>query len=206
MPSSRKQEISDETRRRLIDAGFELAAEGGSAAMSIQAVADRSQISRGSVAWHFGSKDGLVIAVVQEAFSWGIEFISERLAQSKEPRIEILVEANFDLMAQPKARIFHTILLEALSRESPVREAYAEHYVKLRAVYARYLAPLASDAGAADALAVALLGGTLGINIQHRLDPDTVDRRSAVDALEAVYARALGSAWRTSKQGSRKGT
>jgi TetR/AcrR family transcriptional regulator, acrAB operon repressor len=36
--------------------------------MSVQAVADRSGIRRGSVAWHFGSKDGLLVAVIDEAF------------------------------------------------------------------------------------------------------------------------------------------
>lgn len=191
MPSSRKQEISEETRRRLVEAAYELAADGGSAAMSIQAVAERSQISRGSVAWHFGSKEGLLVAVVDDAFRWGIEFIAGRLASATAPSIEVLIEANFALMGQPKARIFSTILLEALAGDSPVRETYAARYVELRAVYADYLATLVPRSAKPDALAVALLGGTLGINIQYRLDPDAVDRRSAVEAMESVYASAL---------------
>ncbi|MGN6606514.1 MAG: TetR/AcrR family transcriptional regulator [Jatrophihabitans sp.] len=192
MASSRKQEISEETRRRLVDAAFELASEGGSAAMSVQAVAERSQISRGSVAWHFGSKDGLLVAVVDEAFRWGIGFITDRLAEAPKPTVDVLLEANFALMGQPKARIFSTILLEALTSDSPIRATYAAHYVELRAVYARYLATVAPKVGDVDALAVALLGSTLGINIQYRLDPERVDRRSAVEVLEHVYARALG--------------
>lgn len=193
MASSRKQEISEETRRRLLEAAFELAAEGGSSAMSIQAVAERSQISRGSVAWHFGSKEGLLVAVVDDAFRWGTDYIVSRLRESQGARIEVLIEANFALMAQPKARIFSTILLEALAADSPIRATYAARYVELRAIYAEYLSALAPPVGPAEALAVALLGSTLGINIQHRLDPDAVDRRSAVEALEQVYARALTS-------------
>lgn len=193
MSSSRKQEISAETRRRLVQAALELAAEAGSAGMSIQAVAERSQISRGSVAWHFGSKEGLLVAVVDDAFGWGIDFIAARLADAAEPGIEVLIEANFALMAQPQARIFSTLLLEALTADSAVRRTYAERYVELRAVYARYLAGLAPTESSADALAVALLGGTLGINIQHRLDPGAVDRRAAVEAMERVYGRAFGA-------------
>jgi len=191
LASSRKQEVSEETRRRLVDAAFELASEGGSAAMSIQAVADRSQISRGSVAWHFGSKEGLLIAVVDDAFAWGIGFISARLGEATSPGVEVLIEANFALMAQPKARIFSTILLEALAGDSPIRATYAARYVELRAIYARYLASAVPQIGDVDAIAVALLGSTLGINIQYRLDPARVDRRSAVEALERVYAQAL---------------
>lgn len=159
--------------------------------MSIQAVADRSQISRGSVAWHFGSKEGLLIAVVDDAFAWGIGFISARLAEATSPGVGALIEANFALMAQPKARIFSTILLEALAGDSPIRATYAARYVELRAIYARYLASAVPQIGDVDAIAVALLGSTLGINIQYRLDPARVDRRSAVEALERVYAQAL---------------
>lgn len=197
--------MSDETRRRLVSAAFELAAQGGSAAMSIQAVADRSGISRGSVAWHFGSKEGLLVAVVDDAFSWGINFLGERLSGSSEPSIEVLVEANFDLMAQPRARIFSTILIEALATDSPVRATYAARYVELRSVYTRYLSAFVPDGDSADSLAIGLLGGTLGINIQYRLDPDAVDRRSAVQALTSVYSRALGAAAGASQQGNPPG-
>ncbi|MFE2104634.1 hypothetical protein ACFXAF_01985 [Kitasatospora sp. NPDC059463] len=43
-----------------------------------------------------------------------------------------------------------------------------------------------------DAVAAALLGGTLGINIQHRLDPD-LDRRRAVTAMTGIYTDALSA-------------
>ncbi|XGU18697.1 TetR/AcrR family transcriptional regulator [Rhodococcus sp. 3Y1] len=114
MASTRKQEISEETRRRLVKAAAELAAEGGSTAMSVQAVAERSGISRGSVAWHFGSKDGLLRAVVEDAFRWGMEKLRAELASSSATGIEALIEANFVLMSYPEARIFSTILIEAV--------------------------------------------------------------------------------------------
>lgn len=191
MASTRKQENSAETRRRLIEAAFELAAEGGSAAMSIQAVAERSKISRGSVAWHFGSKEGLVVAVIDEAFRWGLEFFSDRLATSHHVGIQDIIEANFALMAQPRARVFTTILLEALASDSVVRMTYAARYVELRAVYVQHLTQLHSDVGDPESLAVALLGSTLGINIQSSLDPATVDRGAATAVLQEVYVRAL---------------
>lgn len=191
--ATRKQEMSEETRRRLVEAAFELAADGGAAAMSIQAVATRSGISRGSVAWHFGSKDGLLVAVVEEAFQRGVGFLRQRL--DAEPRgVAALTRANFALMSRPEARIYSTLLLEAITRESVVGRAYAEQYVALRRLYSDYLREAAPGLAAVfdpDALAVAMLGATLGINIQHRLDPATVDRGGAVRAMEAIYDAAL---------------
>ncbi len=140
MASTRKQEISEETRRRLVKAAAELAAEGGSTAMSVQAVAERSGISRGSVAWHFGSKDGLLRAVVEDAFRWGgMEKLRAELASSSATGIEALIEANFVLMSYPEARIFSTILIEAVIPGSTIRETYAEQYVAMRTLYADYL-------------------------------------------------------------------
>ena len=190
MASTRKQEISEETRRRLVKAAAELAAEGGSAAMSVQAVAERSGISRGSVAWHFGSKDGLLRAVVEDAFRWGMEKLRAELASSSATGIEALIEANFVLMSYPEARIFSTILIEAVIPGSTIRETYAEQYVAMRTLYADYLRSIYTPVANPELVAVTLLAGTLGINLQHRLDPDNVDRRSAVTELESIYARA----------------
>ncbi|MFE6867266.1 TetR/AcrR family transcriptional regulator [Kitasatospora sp. NPDC057692] len=191
MGATRKQEISAETRRRLVAAAWELAAEGGAAAASVQAVAERSGISRGSVAWHFGSKDGLLKAVVEEAFRWGAEFMGERLAAAG-PRtgVEALIEANFALMSRPESHIFSTLLIEAVSRESPLRATYAEEYAKVRGLYADHLRATGAHVADPEAVAAALLGGTLGINIQHQLDPG-LDRRRAVTAMTGIYTDAL---------------
>ncbi|MFJ6147140.1 TetR/AcrR family transcriptional regulator [Streptomyces anulatus] len=194
MGATRKQEISAETQRRLVAAAWELAAEGGAAAASVQAVADRSGISRGSVAWHFGSKDGLLKAVIVEAFRWGTSFMRERLAAAgPDAGVEALIGANFDLMSRPEAHVFSTLLIEAVSRESPLRATYAEEYAKIRGLYADHLRTADAHVADPEAVAAALLGGTLGINIQHRLDPD-LDRRGAVTAMTDIYTDALSGA------------
>ncbi|MFE4360348.1 MULTISPECIES: TetR/AcrR family transcriptional regulator [unclassified Kitasatospora] len=191
MGATRKQEISAETQRRLVAAAWELAAEGGAAAASVQAVAERSGISRGSVAWHFGSKDGLLKAVVEEAFRWGADFLRERLAAAGPGAgVEVLIEANFALMSRPEARIFSTLLIEAVSRESALRATYAEEYAKIRVLYADHLRATGAHVADPEAVAAALLGGTLGVNIQHHLDPD-LDRARAVTAMTGIYTDAL---------------
>ncbi|WP_242676807.1 TetR family transcriptional regulator C-terminal domain-containing protein [Rhodococcus sp. ABRD24] len=130
-------------------------------------------------------------AVVEESFQKAMSHLRDHLAAAPEQGVEALIEANFAVMSQPNARIFATILLEAVGEDSPVRAAYAEQYRILRRSYAEYLRSVSAPVTDPDAVAVALLGATLGINIQHRLDPEHVDRRAAVTALESVCTRAL---------------
>jgi TetR/AcrR family acrAB operon transcriptional repressor len=122
-----------------------------------------------------------------------MEKLRAELASSSATGIEALIEANFVLMSYPEARIFSTILIEAVIPGSTIRETYAEQYVAMRTLYADYLRSIDTPVANPELVAVTLLAGTLGINLQHRLDPDNVDRRSAVTELESIYARAMAS-------------
>src|SRR5205809_4514315 len=66
--TSRKGEQAEQSRERLIDAATRLFAERGYRDTSVQAIAEAAGISRGSIFWHFGSKEGLLSAVAEEAF------------------------------------------------------------------------------------------------------------------------------------------
>lgn len=48
----------------ILDAAREILAEAGFAALSLQTIADRAGMNKAAVHYHFGSKDGLIIAVV----------------------------------------------------------------------------------------------------------------------------------------------
>ena len=63
----RRAETSAATRDRIIDAAAALYRERGVTATTIQAVAERADVARGTVANHFGSADGLLEAVLDRA-------------------------------------------------------------------------------------------------------------------------------------------
>jgi len=66
-----KQPRSDESRRRLVEAAAALFAAKGYGATTVDAVAEAAGISRGSIFWHFRTKEGLLWAVTERAFgSW----------------------------------------------------------------------------------------------------------------------------------------
>jgi len=62
MPGSRADELVRRTQIR--DAAFELAAEAGLKAVTIRDVADRAGLSAGLVLFHFGSKEQLILTLL----------------------------------------------------------------------------------------------------------------------------------------------
>ena len=61
-----QEERKAETRARLLDAAATLFAEHGIDAVSVDAVADEAGRTSGSVYAHFGSKQGLLLALLDE--------------------------------------------------------------------------------------------------------------------------------------------
>lgn len=70
-PPTRQRELAQESRKRLLAAAAAVFVERGFHRSTLQAIGERAGISRGSIGWHFKSKDGLLLAVVEHTFlSW----------------------------------------------------------------------------------------------------------------------------------------
>ena len=80
----RPREHDERTRQALLDAAEELLAEGGEAALSVRAVADRSGVSTRAVYSLFGSKEGLLFALAEHGFALLAELV-EKLPQTADP-------------------------------------------------------------------------------------------------------------------------
>lgn len=59
----------DRTRERLMDAAFDIFAEEGYAAASVEAITERAGFSRGAFYYNFASKEELLLALVE----WSVE-------------------------------------------------------------------------------------------------------------------------------------
>ena len=91
----RRAQTAAATRRRIVEAAAEVYRESGVAAASIGAVAERANVSRGSVLHHFGDADGLLGAVLDEVLE-SIEVPDARVLTEGAPperRIRELVDA-----------------------------------------------------------------------------------------------------------------
>ncbi|CAL9352568.1 TetR/AcrR family transcriptional regulator [Streptomyces sp. enrichment culture] len=102
-----------ERRRAMVDAAIELFARQGVRGTGVAAVAERAGVTPSALIHHFGSKDGLVRAVLQEADRRALERLSA--SPDAEPTLEQAVEwfvrdAEHTAAAERELAALHTTL------------------------------------------------------------------------------------------------
>lgn len=185
---SRHAEMSAESRSRLMVAAWELLAQGGLGAATVQAVSERAGISRGSISWHFGSKEGLVVEVIGNAFEMLCDRVTAVFDAPGEKTWERALTAQAVMLTDERFQIFGTLGLQAMTAQGPLAEAFAEGQRRVRELYADYLfsSGLVGDQRRARDAATALRAMTLGLNIQRRFDPEVPTLAEAFDALRGM--------------------
>jgi len=96
---------SGATRERLIQAAIELISERGYAATGVGPVCQRAGVAKTALYWHFGSKEGLVAAVVERVGTTWIEELQKAtyLEGDAPQRLErLIVEWRRLLLEQPQ--------------------------------------------------------------------------------------------------------
>jgi AcrR family transcriptional regulator len=110
----RRAESAEETRRRLVQATFELHSEQGIAATSMKQIADRAGVGVGTVYHHFATLDDTVMACGQmvmatyppptEATFSGVPGMRERLARLARALFEHLDKVGFEMVRVDRDR------------------------------------------------------------------------------------------------------
>lgn len=198
--TTRREQTSHESSELILRAAAELFAEKGYRQTTFADVAERSGISRGSIPWHFGSKEGLLLAVLERSVDLIRGGLVEEPGERAEPEE---VAAGFDrllggagaLFAQPTTKLFVTLLVEALEPGSPIHGRYVEIHNTLRDHCRRWLERLPLPPGlSAETLSVTLIGAGIGIHQQWLLAPERVDPKQSLAALRTLVAGAVLSA------------
>ncbi|MEU4547209.1 TetR/AcrR family transcriptional regulator [Nonomuraea dietziae] len=188
--TTRREQTSNESRELILAAAAELFAEKGYRQTTFIDVAERSGISRGSIPWHFGSKEGLLLAVLERSVVKVRDSLAEESAE--EASFEQLDRGAGAMFALPTTKLFVALLVEALEPDSPIRGRYVEIHNTLREHCRRWLERLPLPPGlSAEALAVTIIGAGIGIHQQWLLAPELVDAEQALAALRALVAGVL---------------
>jgi AcrR family transcriptional regulator len=192
-----------ETRRRLLDAARAVVAERGVTAATVDAVAGAAGRTTGALYDHFGDKDGLIVALLDEWKDATAAATREDLAHAESPYERLgSIWSNF---ADPSSEggdqwvlLEHELWLYAC-RQNGAQAAAASRYADIRSRLAEGLAGgvLGDDIGPgparAEAVATLMIGLMVGLEMQRRLDPAVVPDRLAVLGLAAlVGAEVLG--------------
>ena len=166
-------------REQIIDAATAVFAEYGYAGGSVRTIADRIGVSPASLLQHFGSKEGLLMAVLED---WDRHTVEARLTDvtgldyfRRLPEVMGAHLSNRGLL-----ELFSTIAAEASSPSHPAREFIQQRYTDNLATLATHLRE-AIKAGEIAALSAAVIDQEVrlvtavldGIGLQWLLDPST---------------------------------
>ncbi len=125
-PSSGTQPRGDRTRAVIIDEAVACVLEEGCSAASAKHITERAGVTWGVIQYHFGSRDGLLAAVVESGF----EQLRASMAGLVLPtgpareRIRVLVDTAWTAFSSPTSRAALEILIATRPGRDPLLERH----------------------------------------------------------------------------------
>lgn len=185
-----QEERRAETRRALLDAGAALFAERGIGGASVDAIAKAAGRTSGALYDHFGSKEGLLFALLE---SWvGDAAVAIAAEQATATTFDEWVAAMWHAVARPPSGDGRWIALEHelwsyAGQSDEARRYLAKRY---RAAWAGIEQHAATFVDVPAGTGAAVIGLLLGLEMMRRVDPDAVTDELAVTSLTAVLTAA----------------
>lgn len=152
-------------------------------------IGEAAGISRGSIFWHFGSKEGLLWAVAERAFGrWQDEVLVPAVGEAGGiEAVHRALEAHRRFLTEQTdaLRLFLMLMFEALGPRPEMAGDFARLHQRLKELGGEWIAR-GVEAGEVradvdpQAAAVTVIGALGGIAYQYLLDPRGID-------LDAVY-------------------
>ena len=190
-----QEERKAETRRRLLDAAALLFAERGIDAVSIDTVADAADRTSGAVYSHFGGKDGLLVALLDELVDDMAAVMSAELTLSDDTdeQLAALWRTFSDPPPGPGRGwmlLEHEFWLYA-ARHGDAQQRLARRFQLARQSVAEAMVDYAERGGAElpappEQVGTLLVAMLIGLEMQSRIDPGAVPDSTAVTGLRAV--------------------
>lgn len=197
-----KAEQSTRTKGALIEAAIALFGEHGYRATSIKAIAERAGITHGVIPFHFGSKDGLLLAVIETCFERFAQSVLGPLQDPQRTRDFGLGDLDATLRAQvafsdahPEVgRVFQVLMAESIASSPELRPHFRSFHQRLVGVGIAWMregqarGALRSDADPETVVEtlLAFLTGTRTHHLVHGLD-----RRRVHQQMMELLERAL---------------
>lgn len=187
----RRAETAAATRQAIVDAAVEVYREMGAAAATMKAIADRADVSRGTILHHFRDADGLLDAVMDRVVA-ELDMPNERILDGlveRDARIRRYVEAMVAFFRRSASwwRVFESIIDRpgAKARE-------AEYFADVGRLQAAALGPeLAGDRALQAAIGAAMHPATMG-SLLWQLEQNGVPEDEAARVVEDFVIGFIG--------------
>jgi AcrR family transcriptional regulator len=184
------------SERRLLDAATDLVAEKGAAKLTLAAIGDRAGYSRGMVTERFGSKRGLMAALVvdiQDRVT--TQILEPAIAQKRGlPAIEACIDATLIALGSDDrvGLAFLTLIGESLALDPELRSGLARVGSNFRRRFAIYVEEAIDDGSirstdSPTSSAFLLLGVLIGLATQYLVDREA----TSIESMQADAHRFL---------------
>lgn len=192
--AQRPQQRSGRRRAEILQAAMAVFGERGYANGSLTEIAERVGMTHAGVLHHFGTKEQLLIALLEYRDEEDVVDLEGHHAPRGAALLDHLVATAAKNMERPGIVQAYSVLVgEAVTDQHPAREFFTDRFAGLRAMIAEALAE-ATDRKVGDgdisAAASAVIGVMDGLQLQWLLNPHSTDMSSALSlTIDALVAR-----------------
>ncbi|MHA7651014.1 TetR/AcrR family transcriptional regulator [Mycobacterium sp. ML4] len=199
-PAHGNQERAERTRALVIGMTVQIVLTEGIAAASGRHIADAAGVTWGVIQYHFGDRDGLLMAVVDQGFDELLEALNSLPPATKDistrERVEAAVTAAWHAMSSPTARAATEILIGTRATRGA---STTQHIRRLGRTFNTLIATIDRDLGPTrnaaigELLLTTLRGMIANQLVMHRPVDTTKERRLLVDVVSSYLDRASDS-------------
>ena len=186
-------------RLEILDAAIEIFGNRGFAGGSLQEIADRVGMTHAGVLHHFGSKDQLLIEVLEHRDRTDVAHLEGRHIPGEMALFRHLVKTAFlNADREGIVQAYTVLSAESVTDSHPGRPYFEERYATLRGeiadAFRAVCAQRGIDApGEIAAASAAILAVMDGLQVQWLLAPAELDLgRASAFAIEAIVRAVLG--------------
>lgn len=178
--------------RRILEAATDIVAGGGLAALSVEAVAVEAGVHKSAIGYHFGSKEGLVLALAASLFAESADDVPARLSAIREPAERLAAYLEFLRERSRIRRVWRlAFALWPLTQED---EAFRAKVVELQKdTLRRHMSALGLKEGGAEDLALltALDASIAGLAFYSSYMGAAMSMDACLDRLEEAFKAVL---------------
>ena len=190
-PVNGKQLRADRTRATVIDETVRCVLEEGFGAASAKHITERAGVTWGVIQYHFGDRDGLLMAVVDLGFSELLDTLNamepELGSTSGRARAELVVNAVADAFLSPISVAALEILIATRAARDDVDQRHLLDLFSTLTRLGRYVAD-GLEPARADAVGNVIWTTLMGAMVAKMAVPDPIDVRRELRALTDVIA------------------
>jgi AcrR family transcriptional regulator len=197
-PANGSQLRADRTCALVIDETVRCILEEGFAAASAKHITERAGVTWGVVQYHFGDRDGLLMAVVDKGFAELLEALRELPAgaENARDRTEFIVNAAWDAFSSPTSMAALEILIATRATRAMRDTGASEHLAALGTAFAKLGKHIGEGLDARHAAAIGnLIWATLrGLVVADLVVPVPLDTRRERRTLVEMITRYVDGA------------